>query len=199
MVAFEQKNKTPFFGPNTAKLIFGCNGVPPLYDQTNATWNRLIILPFRYVVPRGEQNPLLVSEEHWADELPGILNWALDGLDRYRASGRLTAADLVHDAVARHRQDSDPARRFLTENYREPSDADGEAFVVADIMYETYKGWFEQHGYDERKFFLNSISFGKVVHQIFPKAVSKPKRVGSKVRRVWENIRDVRADDVTTE
>ncbi|HJZ57431.1 MAG TPA: phage/plasmid primase, P4 family [Gemmataceae bacterium] len=182
-VSFEEKHKTPFFGPNTAKVVFGCNTVPEFEDQSEGVWNRLLILPLKKVIPKERQRPEMLTAGFWADELPGILNWSLDGLDRYRSNRGVTEAKAVVRAVKSHRADSDPARRFLTENYYDPGD--GEPMVSSEGPYAHYRNWFGKHGYDEKKYLLNSIAFGKRVRSVFKGAYAKAVRSGKRVVWTW--------------
>ena len=188
-IAFEQKNKTPFYGPNTAKLLFGCNKLPPFVDDTEGVWNRLIILPFEFVVPREQKKPAMLLPDFWAAELPGILNWALEGLQRVRDSDGTTEIDRVQHAVAAHRVESNAALRFLTECYKAATTEEHEVFVIASAVYDHYRAWLKSHGYDEKKHLLNSIAFGKQVPKAFPLATRDSARVNGKPTRIWRDIR----------
>lgn len=56
LVTFEQKGRDPFSAVNSAKIIFACNTLPTFGDKTEATWDRLIAMPFNYRVPVEMQN-----------------------------------------------------------------------------------------------------------------------------------------------
>ena len=115
-MGFEQKGKDKIFAVNKAKIIFGCNTFPTFSDKSEAVWNRLIAVPFTSIIPREKQNPDLLTSDYWEAELPAILNWALIGLKRLRENrGQFTRSRLCDELKAGHRLDSNPARRFLTE------------------------------------------------------------------------------------
>lgn len=84
---------------NYAKMIFACNELPRVYDLSEGFWSRWILLefPFQFlpkkeidVKPEKEkhlckiQDPLILDKLATEKELSGLLNKALDGLDRLK-------------------------------------------------------------------------------------------------------------------
>jgi len=184
---FEQKHKTPFVGPNTAKILFGCNTLPKFSDKSNATWNRLLILAFDYVVPPADKDPRLLAPSFWSNELPGILLWAMDGLDKFRAEGSVVACSSARAAVEKHREESNPARQFLLESTK--AEADGK--VLASELFKTYLKWCEEGGF---KHPLTKTGFGREVASVHRNAVAKTGRSGSKTDRYWFGLRLVQSE-----
>jgi putative DNA primase/helicase len=97
----------------TARLIFACNEIPQFHDRSDGIRRRLIILPFNWAVPvervdRGLENRL-------AEELPGIFNRAMEGLQRLTQRGEFAVPTLSARATARHLLESNTARLFLSE------------------------------------------------------------------------------------
>ena len=70
----------------TAKLIIASNHEPTVADNSHAFWRRLIKVAFGVAIPTAEIDPHLERTIR-AEELPGILNWALQGLQIYQAEG----------------------------------------------------------------------------------------------------------------
>lgn len=82
----QRKNKDPYTFKATARLVFSCNNIPKnLGDRSEAFYRRLVIVPF--LPPRPAAQRDLHLQDKLAGEAPGILNWALAGLKRLRASG----------------------------------------------------------------------------------------------------------------
>jgi len=181
---FEQKNKTPFVGRNTAKIIFGCNAVPKFSDKSEATWNRLIVLPFDYVVPESKKDPRFLDPRFWEPELPGVLLWALAGLDRFKAKKRLTVCNASIRANEQHRMDSNPARKFLFETYA--TAANGR--VIAREMYVAYLQWCKDNGFAHT---LTTTGFGLEIKRAFADSQSKATRYGQTVQYACHGIREV--------
>src|SRR5262249_54853398 len=146
---------------------------------------RLIVVPF----DRRIENrvPGMDRPEFWAVELPGILNWALDGLDRLRSNGwQFTEPTACRQAREDHRVASNPAREVLTERY-EP--AEGE-FVPSSELYTNYTLFCDTHGYRGK---LSKRKFGDEVRRCFAAVHSDTERrptVGtSVVVRGWRGLR----------
>lgn len=181
LVTFEQKGRDPFVAPNRAKLVFACNTMPSFSDKSEAVWNRLVAVPFDYTVPAEQKNPALLTAEHWQDELPGILNWALDGLARLRAQGGFTRAAKCEALKNQTRTESNPARQFLLECCRHtarPTD-----MVQGGLLYEKYKHWCAINGYAHP---LPRDRFGRQVRATFPKLGESTPRGG---KRIWVGLK----------
>jgi P4 family phage/plasmid primase-like protien len=182
-VKFEEKYKSALVAPNTAKLLASCNNLPTLSDRSDATWNRLKIIPFKYRVPRARQDPRMQSAGFWAAELPGILNEALAGLARYRRRGcRLPALPKVDLLVEQHRLDSQPALRFLLEHY----EYSPQGMEFSGEIYEAYKAWLAAE--EPRRGALSGPKFGTYVRQAFPDAGNDDAPRGAKVGKAWYGI-----------
>ncbi|ULG74231.1 DNA primase family protein [Macrococcus brunensis] len=67
-----------------AKLIFLLNELPQLSDDSRGFARRLLILPFLHVLPPDKQDKHLAKRLN--GELSGILNWALEGLQRLQSN-----------------------------------------------------------------------------------------------------------------
>ena len=92
-------------------------------------------------------------DDHPAQELPGTLNWALEGRARLNANRRFTEPKLSRDAIAEYRAESNRTRIFFTEFCA----AGGS--TATEMLYLYYKTWAKDHGYPP----LNVASFGKEV------------------------------------
>ncbi len=163
LVTFEQKGKDSFVAVNRAKLIFACNTMPTFSDRSEAIWNRLVAVPFEYTVPAAKKNPALLTVGYWADELPGILNWALDGLSRLRTQGRFTRSLMCESQKGQTRLDSNPARLFLAGRCEYTGDDTHELLVKE--LYEGYRSWCVDGGL---KYPLTRERFGHEVRSAFP-------------------------------
>ncbi len=80
---------------NYAKMVFAANELPKIYDTTDGFWTKWVLLEFPYkfvtkeVYEQSEEKSMLklmdpdIMEKLTEDnELSGLLNFALDGLDR---------------------------------------------------------------------------------------------------------------------
>jgi len=93
----ERKGKPLFHFRPTAKHIFSANQLPDAEEDDGAFYRRILLVPFPTTIPRNERDKQL--DEKLEDELPGILNWALDGLSRLLKQNGFTGDLSVHETA----------------------------------------------------------------------------------------------------
>lgn len=84
----EKKHQDPFMFRPTAKHFYSANTLPDTEDDDDAFYRRILLVAFPSSVPEPEQDRKLGGKLE--RELPGILNWALDGLQRLVDQGGFT-------------------------------------------------------------------------------------------------------------
>lgn len=107
---------------NFAKMIFACNKVPPVDENTDdAYYNRIyrINFPYRFVIEPAEPNEKLrrpmedIEKELDSEtELSGMLNWALDGLERLLNNQKFTGDKSIDEKRAEYAMLTDPTMAF---------------------------------------------------------------------------------------
>lgn len=118
LISGEPINSNEKFRPpgemrSIAKHLVACNKLPAFSDYSEGLWRRLIIVPFDNPIRREERIP------HYFDgtlkqEMPGVLNWALEGARQLRrANGRFVECGRCSAALDRHRSTVDIVRDFL--------------------------------------------------------------------------------------
>lgn len=173
LMTFERKYRDPVEALPTSKIVITTNAAPRFSDRTWGLWRRLLLVNFQRVIPRERQIRNLADE--LKQELPGILNWAIDGLHSLNAKGFIIPA--AHEQLLeQYRQDSDPARAFLIEHYQ-PGQED-ECIPTSDV-YGAYREWCEANGYKA----LGERTFGQAVHRTHP-GVQRRRR-GGRDNRQW--------------
>ncbi len=96
---------TPIF-----KLTIGGNHAPDIRGMDDGIWRRLMIVPFDVQIPKDERDPLIV--DRMLAEVPGILNWLVEGALAYLEGGLAPPAQ-VSQATDTLRKDNDPYGKFL--------------------------------------------------------------------------------------
>ena len=81
-VVAEAKGKMGFLFTNYAKMIFSCNQLPEVNDNTMAFFRRWIILNFPNIFEEGKADTRLINKLVTEEEISGIFNWAITGLER---------------------------------------------------------------------------------------------------------------------
>lgn len=94
------------------KIVFATNHRPVIRDDSAAFWDRLHLVPFAARFDGTRRDPDLGAK--LAEELAGILNWALDGFARWQEHG-LNRPDRISSATSAYRAESDVIGAFITD------------------------------------------------------------------------------------
>ena len=119
MIQVERKHKDPYQIRLHVKMMFALNRLPYSHDNSYAITRRLIILPFNktYVernAGKGQGSVDLTLEGRLIDELDGILNFALEGLQRLKANNYVfTRAQKSIDVLEDYKLDINPFLDFI--------------------------------------------------------------------------------------
>lgn len=133
----------PFTIENYARFIFNANTLPKDTEMTNAFFRRFLIIPFNVTIPEERQDKELASKII-ANELPGIFNWALEGVDRLMVQKRFTYCDLIERELEQFRKESDTVQLFLEdENYHQSV----ESTKPLMDLYNEYRSFCSLNGY----------------------------------------------------
>lgn len=173
-MTFERKFRDAVSDVPTAKVIIATNDLPRFNDRSQAIWRRILLVPFDKTITEDQQVETLADE--LKKELPGILNWALEGLRKLNAAGRFTMPCESKILLEKYRQEMNPARTFLLESYAE---SDNGEFFGCGTVYQEYSKWCGERNYHP----LADGNFGKEVRRAFPNIVRK--RPGSGNSRDW--------------
>jgi len=94
------------------KLWLAANNKPAITERNHAAWRRVRLIPFTATIPEAER--VNEYEKVLYPELPGILNWALEGLQDYQKNGMETP-NVVLDATNEYRRENDSLEQFVFE------------------------------------------------------------------------------------
>lgn len=123
----------PFTMTEYAKFIFNCNELPKDVEHTNAYFRRFLIIPFDVTIPAKEQDTTLPARII-ANELSGIFNWILNGLNRLLDQKGFSHCDAAIKAVDQYRFDSDSVQMFMADHNYEKSTTG--TTLLKDFFYE---------------------------------------------------------------
>lgn len=132
----------PFSYRPLCRILLTCNNLPTTTDRSHAYFRRFLIVPFNAVITEERQDKGLVDK--LLAELPGIFNWALDGLQRLEANDwRFSQSSAMAGALREYQRDSDSVALWVED--RVEVVAGGE--VESGRLYADYKQWTEDNGH----------------------------------------------------
>lgn len=109
----DRKNRPVWTGRLPTRIVISSNELPWFRDASGAIVNRMLVVEFRESF-LGREDPLL--ERALEAELPGILNWALEGLERLRQSGGVfTTPASALEAITELSEQASPVKTFIAE------------------------------------------------------------------------------------
>ena len=133
----------PFSATDYAKLVFNCNRLPKDVEHLEAYFRRFLIVPFTVTIPDNEQDKQLAGKIA-ERELPGVLNWVLEGLNRLLEQKAFSECAASKHALERYRRESDSVLTFLDEqDYK----AHPNQTKTLDDLYQEYKVFCSNDGY----------------------------------------------------
>jgi len=155
----------PFNLTQYAKLIFNCNSLPKDVEHSDAYFRRFLIIPFSVTIPEAEQDKNLHTKII-ENELAGVFNWVLEGLDRLLKQKGFSRCEAVRKAVEQYRIESNSVQMFLSENAYE---SNPENYTLIKDIYSEYKIYCIEDGlrpFNKKNFVKQLKELGFVVDRV---------------------------------
>ena len=143
----ERKRKPVFQFAPTAKHIFAANRAPDRSTDDEAFWNRWLTVIFPESIPRADQNPHLT--DNLIAELPGILNWALEGHRRLMENGGFKHEPLPFENQEKWERYGNSIEQWLDRfTEKDPDAATPKWNTDAGTLgaYDSYKAFAQRNG-----------------------------------------------------
>ena len=137
VITARQVYERPFSYVPQAKLIGFGNYRPHVRGTDYGIWRRIHLVPFAAVITDADKDTHLADKLR--NELPGILNWAVQGCLAWQEQG-LHAPNAIKAAVEGYRQNEDTFQSWLSECCsRDESKRTASAQLTAS--FKEYSGW----------------------------------------------------------
>lgn len=137
-------------------LFVNTNYLPVVLDNSLFTSGRVKIITFDRHFEPHEQDTRLKMKLRSADNLSGIANWLLEGLQLFhKQKDRHIVPESVTRATAEYMEKSDKLKTFLSDNMTE----DPKGCVTAKAVYEAYAQWCRESGYgvENKRNFMDDL------------------------------------------
>jgi P4 family phage/plasmid primase-like protien len=148
---------------NYARMIFSANKMPHSRDRTFAFYRRWIIIEFTRTFDGTADNKHL--RQQLREELSGIFNRAITGLQRLYACEEFTMPQRVRDALATYQRENDTVTAFAIECLCEDHEPLTNQGLLKQGVYSTYLAWCRQQGIKKP---TDAINFWKRLRRLFP-------------------------------
>jgi putative DNA primase/helicase len=173
-----RKYRDQWTGQLPTRLHVISNELPKLGDASTAVVGRIVLLMLTQSWLGKEDHDL---EQRLHEELPAILNWSLDGLERLNANGgRFTRLPTAEEAIVAMRDLASPVAAFV----RERCQIEDGAEVEVEAVYLAYKVWCELN--EHRKSTMQT--FGRDLRAAVPSIRKTRMREGDDRHHVYTGI-----------
>jgi P4 family phage/plasmid primase-like protien len=157
-IDIERKHRDAIRGVELAlPVVLTANALPRARDKSDALFNRSLVLEltnviseedaFRFRTELGVPRGQTVASSIFGTEGPGILNWALDGLDRLLERGRYELPEAVRVAVQRFKEDNNPVGEWARTSIVRRSSSK----VARSDLLCAFHGWQREQDGDEAR------------------------------------------------
>jgi putative DNA primase/helicase len=172
------------------RFLLLSNELPRLSDHSGALASRFLIVQTTQSFLGREDKGLLLR---LLRELPGIVNWSLDGLDDLNEVGWFTEPESTRDAVQEMEDLGSPIAAFV----RDCCIVEPGTWVPTGELFESWRSWCREQG---RESFVGDIAgFGRNLRAHSPHIVRDRVSQSGDRERVYRGIRMRRLSDASDE
>lgn len=140
-IGVRRKNRTDVMARFGFPVMLTANHLPKIKDQSDAVYNRSLVLPMTNVRPEGMPEPAgypSIAAKVIAEELTGVLWWAIEGWRRLSARGIFTPPPCMTKAVTELQDSNNKIGAWM----RESVVADPGYKVAGADLYASFAGWY---------------------------------------------------------
>ena len=134
----------PFSLNKYARLAFNCNQLPQHLERSEAFFRRMLVIHFQKVISKSKRDPNL-AKTIIKNELPGVFNWLLSGLDRLQKNEEFSECKPADELLDEYKNNSDIVQQFLDEAGYEKV-LEQKHGTMLQIMFDEYRAFCERAG-----------------------------------------------------
>ncbi|MES2365239.1 MAG: phage/plasmid primase, P4 family [Pseudomonadota bacterium] len=146
LVQIERKFRDNLSLRPTAKWIVCANAIPSISDHSTGFWRRWHIIPFTQTFSGADVDPML-ARDVVRNELPGVLNWAVEGLVRLLQRGRFPIMpDAVLSATEKGKRETNSVLSWVEISDLQIVDPHSYEAKSKSYVYQCYATWCVDNG-----------------------------------------------------
>lgn len=178
---------------NYAKFIFACNELPMVYENNKGFWDRWVVLEFPYTfIPQTEldscqdksltklRDESIIEKITTPDELSGLLNKFLDGLDRLLKNKGFSCTKGSDEIKQLWIRKSNSVMAFCLENIKEEYDG----YISKKNFRKKYSEFCKQHKITPRSDYV----IKRTLEDLFGSSQANKDMGFGNWEMVWEGI-----------
>lgn len=177
-----RKGISDWHGRLNTRLLILSNELPALPDPSGALAARFVAFhtPTSFL---GREDKDLTAK--LIADLPGILNWALDGLRRLAIDGRIVTPVAARDLIEGIEALGSPVKAFARSEH---CCLHPDGTVTKDDLWSIYRGWHASNGIPGAP--LSKEMFGRALKTAFPGQIKdhRPRTTDGDRPRQWSGI-----------
>ena len=125
------------------KLLIATNELPMIFTGIEAFMRRVLLIPFNKVIKEEDRD--LDLGEKLKEEIEGIFNFALEGLQRLLKQRHFTNSELMNKAKLEYMGELDVLEDFLLDNPIEELSGKGVAHISQNELFKTLSSWCKEN------------------------------------------------------
>lgn len=173
-------------------LCCGNGAIQSKFDRSDGFYRRLLLCK---VKPVHYDKPDRTLSDQLDEEIPGIINWLLEGLCRVVRNGFIIEPSVrMQGELQSVRDNSDTIQLFMSDEQFVEYTGEKDDKVSIKQLYDAYESWCQDNSY----LVIHKNTFGKVIRKTYKLNLSKkimnPQRVADLVshEKVYLNKKQVR-------
>ena len=138
----EYKHGASFDFTPVARLFFSANKLPTTSDKSFGWYRRFDIIEFPNQFNKGDSDHDPDLKYKLYNELPGIFNWALEGLKRLKTNKEFTHSKNIDKSKYEYETINDPVKSFINDM----CNIGRNEYEIGKEVYSAYKNYCEDYG-----------------------------------------------------
>ena len=136
-----QIRERPFTLEPKVKLWWSMNRLPAVADTSGGFWRRVQVIPFNRSF--AIQKRILDLKDQLFEELPGIFNWSIVGLERLNAASAFSVPAQVKAFTDAFQAESNIVGTFVEDECTK----DDAAEIRTATLYDNFREWCKRNGF----------------------------------------------------
>lgn len=183
LISAQEKYKPQFTFSPFCKMVFATNKLIEMQDTSHGAYRRFITIPFNKKIKDEEQDKTL-TKRIIENELDGVLQFALKGLNRLAVNDSFSKSELSEELLKEFKTENNPVQIFINE-YIDITSND-EDYIASNELFSKYIDFTEENKIKPQ---LSSVQFAKEMKKLGFKKSDNPITINRIRQRVYYGIK----------